>query len=112
MPWEGYNYEDAIILSGPREGRRPHVDPDRRARGDARDTKLGARRSPGTSSNLSEEIPRRLGTKRALSRRCRGRAADVLVASVTPKGETEQTPRKACYRAIFGEKPVRSETPA
>jgi DNA-directed RNA polymerase subunit beta len=100
MPWEGYNYEDAIILSE-RLVRDDvltsiHIE---KHEVDARDTKLGAEEITRDIPNLSEEILKDLD-ERGIIRI----GAEVLVGKVTPKGETELTPEERLLRAIFGEK--------
>ncbi len=105
MPWEGYNYEDAIILS------------ERLVRDDvltsihiheheidARDTKLGAEEITRDIPNLSEEILRDLDERGIIRIGAEVGPGDVLVGKVTPKGETELTPEERLLRAIFGEK--------
>ena len=105
MPWEGYNYEDAIILSrAPRRRRRAHLDPHRGAR-DRRPRHQARRRGdhPGHPERRRGG-PRGPRRARHHPHRCRGRPGDVLVGKVTPKGETELTAEERLLRAIFGEK--------
>ncbi len=105
MAWEGYNYEDAIILS------------DRLVRDDvltsihiheheidARDTKLGPEEITRDIPNLSEEILADLDEEGIIRPGAEVGPGDVLVGKVTPKGETELTPEERLLRAIFGEK--------
>ncbi|MFZ9274980.1 MAG: DNA-directed RNA polymerase subunit beta, partial [Ilumatobacteraceae bacterium] len=105
MPWEGYNFEDAIILS------------DRLVRDDvltsihiheytvdARDTKLGPEEITRDIPNLSEDILRDLDERGVIRVGAEVGPGDVLVGKVTPKGETELTPEERLLRAIFGEK--------
>jgi len=105
MPWEGYNYEDAIILS------RRLVSDDvltsihiEEHEVDARDTKLGAEEITRDIPNLSEEILADLDERGIIRVGAEVGPGDVLVGKVTPKGETEQTPEERLLRAIFGEK--------
>jgi DNA-directed RNA polymerase subunit beta len=96
MPWEGYNYEDAIILSE-RLVRDDvltsiHIE---EHEVDARDTKLGAEEITRDIPNLLRGDPGRPRRPRHHPHRRRGRPGDILVGKVTPKGETEQTPRSA-----------------
>jgi DNA-directed RNA polymerase subunit beta len=105
MPWEGYNYEDAIILSE-RMVRDDvltsiHID---EHEVDARDTKLGAEEITRDIPNLSEEILKDLDERGIIRIGAEVGAGDVLVGKVTPKGETELTPEERLLRAIFGEK--------
>ena len=105
MPWEGYNFEDAIILS------------DRLVRDDvltsihiheytvdARDTKLGPEEITRDIPNLSDDILRDLDERGVIRVGAEVGPGDVLVGKVTPKGETELTPEERLLRAIFGEK--------
>jgi DNA-directed RNA polymerase subunit beta len=105
MPWEGYNYEDAIILSE-RLVRDDvltsiHIE---EHEVDARDTKLGAEEITRDIPNLSEEILADLDDRGIIRVGAEVEPGDVLVGKVTPKGETEQTPEERLLRAIFGEK--------
>jgi DNA-directed RNA polymerase subunit beta len=105
MPWEGYNFEDAIILSE-RLVRDDvltsiHIE---EHEVDARDTKLGAEEITRDIPNLSEEILGDLDERGIVRIGAEVDAGDVLVGKVTPKGETEQTPEERLLRAIFGEK--------
>ncbi|MHB8437809.1 MAG: DNA-directed RNA polymerase subunit beta [Acidimicrobiales bacterium] len=105
MPWEGYNFEDAIILSE-RLVRDDvltsiHIE---EHEVDARDTKLGAEEITRDIPNLSEEILADLDERGIIRIGAEVDAGDVLVGKVTPKGETEQTPEERLLRAIFGEK--------
>jgi DNA-directed RNA polymerase subunit beta len=105
MPWEGYNYEDAIILSQ-RLVRDDvltsiHIE---EHEVDARDTKLGAEEITRDIPNLSEEILADLDERGIIRVGAEVGPGDVLVGKVTPKGETEQTPEERLLRAIFGEK--------
>ncbi|MEY3033972.1 MAG: DNA-directed polymerase beta subunit [Actinomycetota bacterium] len=105
MPWEGYNFEDAIILS------------DRLVKDDvltsihiheyvidARDTKLGPEEITRDIPNLSDDILRDLDDRGVIRVGAEVNPGDVLVGKVTPKGETELTPEERLLRAIFGEK--------
>jgi DNA-directed RNA polymerase subunit beta len=105
MPWEGYNFEDAIILS------------ERLVRDDvltsihihehevdARDTKLGPEEITRDIPNLSDDILADLDDRGIIRVGAEVGPGDVLVGKVTPKGETELTPEERLLRAIFGEK--------
>ena len=105
MPWEGYNYEDAIILSE-RLVRDDvltsiHIE---EHEVDARDTKLGAEEITRDIPNLSDDILKDLDERGIIRVGADVSAGDVLVGKVTPKGETELTPEERLLRAIFGEK--------
>ena len=105
MPWEGYNFEDAIILSE-RLVRDDvltsiHI---KEHEVDARDTKLGPEEITRDIPNLSEEILADLDERGIIRIGAEVEAGDVLVGKVTPKGETELTPEERLLRAIFGEK--------
>ncbi|MBI4883642.1 MAG: DNA-directed RNA polymerase subunit beta [Actinobacteria bacterium] len=105
MPWEGYNFEDAIILS------ERLVKDDvltsihiKEHEVDARDTKLGAEEISRDIPNLSDDILRDLDDRGIIRVGAEVGPGDVLVGKVTPKGETELTPEERLLRAIFGEK--------
>jgi len=105
IPWEGYNFEDAIILS------ERLVKDDvltsihiHEHEVDARDTKLGPEEITRDIPNLSEEILRDLDERGIIRVGAEVGPGDVLVGKVTPKGETELTPEERLLRAIFGEK--------
>jgi DNA-directed RNA polymerase subunit beta len=105
MPWEGYNFEDAIILS------ERLVKDDvltsihiHEKEVDARDTKLGPEEITRDIPNLSEDIVRDLDEFGIIRVGAEVGPGDVLVGKVTPKGETELTPEERLLRAIFGEK--------
>ncbi|AKT51272.1 DNA-directed RNA polymerase subunit beta [Arsenicicoccus sp. oral taxon 190] len=105
MPWEGHNYEDAIILS------QRLVQDDTLSsihieehEVDARDTKLGAEEITRDIPNVSEEVLADLDERGIIRIGAEVRDGDLLVGKVTPKGETELTPEERLLRAIFGEK--------
>ncbi|MDA8081851.1 MAG: DNA-directed RNA polymerase subunit beta [Actinomycetota bacterium] len=105
MPWEGYNYEDAIILSERlvRDDVLTSIHIEEHEI-DARDTKLGAEEITRDIPNLSEEILADLDERGIIRIGAEVDAGDILVGKVTPKGETELTPEERLLRAIFGEK--------
>jgi DNA-directed RNA polymerase subunit beta len=105
MPWEGFNYEDAIILSERlvRDDVLTSIHIEEHEI-DARDTKLGAEEITRDIPNLSEEILADLDDRGIIRVGADVGPGDVLVGKVTPKGETEQTPEERLLRAIFGEK--------
>ena len=105
MPWEGHNFEDAIILSQ-RLVREDvlssiHIE---EFEVDARDTKLGPEEITRDIPNVSEEALADLDERGIIRIGAEVVAGDVLVGKVTPKGETELTPEERLLRAIFGEK--------
>jgi DNA-directed RNA polymerase subunit beta len=105
MPWEGHNYEDAIILS------QRLVQDDvlssihiEEHEVDARDTKLGPEEITRDIPNVSEEVLADLDERGIIRIGADVVTGDILVGKVTPKGETELTPEERLLRAIFGEK--------
>ncbi|HIV59522.1 MAG TPA: DNA-directed RNA polymerase subunit beta [Candidatus Stackebrandtia faecavium] len=105
MPWEGQNYEDAIILSSRLVQEDVltsiHID---EHEVDARDTKLGPEEITREIPNVSEEMLSDLDERGIIRIGAEVRDGDILVGKVTPKGETELTPEERLLRAIFGEK--------
>ena len=105
MPWEGYNFEDAIILSERLVKEDVltsiHI---KEYEVDARDTKLGPEEITRDIPNLSEDILADLDDRGIIRVGAEVGPGDVLVGKVTPKGETELTPEERLLRAIFGEK--------
>jgi DNA-directed RNA polymerase subunit beta len=105
MPWEGHNYEDAIILS------QRIVQDDvlssihiEEHEVDARDTKLGPEEITRDIPNVSDEVLADLDDRGIIRIGAEVVTGDILVGKVTPKGETELTPEERLLRAIFGEK--------
>ena len=105
MTWEGYNYEDAVLIN------------ERMVRDDvytsihieeyeceARDTKLGAEEITREIPNVSDDALKDLDEEGVVRIGAEVQAGDILVGKVTPKGETELTAEERLYRAIFGEK--------
>jgi DNA-directed RNA polymerase subunit beta len=105
MPWEGHNFEDAIILSERLVKddvlTSIHIE---EHEVDARDTKLGAEEITRDIPNVSEEILKDLDERGIVRIGAEVAPGDYLVGKVTPKGETELTPEERLLRAIFGEK--------
>src|SRR5450756_1567272 len=105
MPWEGYNYEDAIILSERLVQddvlTSIHIE---EHEVDARDTKLGAEEITRDIPNVSEDMLADLDDRGIIRIGAEVGTGDILVCKVTPKGETELTPEERLLRAIFGEK--------
>jgi len=105
MPWEGHNYEDAIILSQRliQDDTLTSIHIEEHEI-DARDTKLGAEEITRDIPNVSEEVLADLDDRGIIRIGAVVQPGDVLVGKVTPKGETELTPEERLLRAIFGEK--------
>ncbi|MFZ5983090.1 MAG: DNA-directed RNA polymerase subunit beta [Acidobacteriota bacterium] len=105
MPWRGYNYEDAILLS------EKLVEEDvftsihiEELEIEARDTKLGKEEITRDIPNISETYLRDLDESGIIRIGAHVKPGDILVGKVTPKGETQMTPEEKLLRAIFGEK--------
>ena len=105
MPWEGHNYEDAIVLSERlvKEDVLTSIHIEEHEV-DARDTKLGAEEMTRDIPNVSEETSKDLDERGIVRIGAEVNPGDYLVGKVTPKGETELTPEERLLRAIFGEK--------
>lgn len=105
MPWEGYNYEDAILISEKlvREDvfTSIHIE---EHECDARDTKLGPEEITRDIPNVGEEVLKDLDERGIIRIGAEVDPGDILVGKVTPKGETELTAEERLLRAIFGEK--------
>jgi len=105
MPWEGYNYEDAVLLSENLVKRdiytSIHIE---EYECDARDTKLGPEEITRDIPNVAEDALRDLDETGIICIGAEVRPGDILVGKVTPKGETELTAEERLLRAIFGEK--------
>ena len=105
MPWNGYNFEDAILIS--RKIVKDdiftsiHIDEFEVA---ARDTKLGPEEIPRDIPNLGEEALKNLSTDGVIRIGAEVKPGDILVGKITPKSETELAPEERLLRAIFGEK--------
>lgn len=105
MPWQGFNFEDAILIS------RELVEEDvytsihiEEYECDARDTKLGPEEITRDIPNVGEDQMKDLDDRGIVRIGAEVRSGDILVGKVTPKGETELTPEERLLRAIFGEK--------
>jgi len=105
MPWRGYNFEDAIVIS------------ERLVKNDVfsslhvneielevRDTKRGEEELTGEIPNVSEDATRQLDERGIIRIGAKVKQGDILIGKVTPKGETDPTPEEKLLRAIFGEK--------
>ena len=105
MSWEGFNFEDAIILSERLVKddvlTSIHIE---EHEVDARDTKLGAEEITRDIPNVGEEVLANLDERGIVRIGAEVNPGDILVGKVTPKGETELTPEERLLRAIFGEK--------
>ena len=105
MPWEGHNFEDAIILSQRLVAEDVlssiHIE---EHEVDARDTKLGPEEITRDLPNVADEILADLDERGIIRIGAEVQPGDILVGKVTPKGETELTPEERLLRAIFGEK--------
>ena len=105
MPWEGYNYEDAILLSEKLVKEDVftsiHIE---EYECDARDTKLGPEEITRDIPNVGEDALKDLDERGIIRVGAEVRPGDILVGKVTPKGETELTAEERLLRAIFGEK--------
>ncbi len=105
MPWEGYNYEDAILLSEKLVKEDVftsiHIE---EYECEARDTKLGAEEITSDIPNVGEDQLKDLDARGIIRIGAEVRPGDILVGKVTPKGETELTAEERLLRAIFGEK--------
>jgi len=105
MPWEGYNYEDAVLLSEdlPKKDLYTSIHIEE-YECDARDTKLGSEEITREIPNVSEDSTKNLDENGIIMIGADVYPGDVLVGKVTPKGETELTPEERLLRAIFGDK--------
>ncbi|QCP36903.1 DNA-directed RNA polymerase beta subunit [Anaerostipes rhamnosivorans] len=105
MTWEGYNYEDAVLLSERLVQEdvytSVHIE---EYEAEARDTKLGQEEITRDLAGLSEDVLKDLDENGIIRIGAEVRAGDILVGKVTPKGETELTAEERLLRAIFGEK--------
>ena len=105
MPWEGYNFEDAVLINERlvREDSLTslHIE---EYESDARDTKLGPEEITRDIPNVSEDALKNLDERGIIRIGAEVDSGDILVGKVTPKGETELTAEERLLRAIFGEK--------
>ncbi len=105
MPWRGYNFEDAIIVSEKlvKEDYYTSIHIEE-FEIEARDTKLGPEEITRDIPNISESFLRSLDDSGIIHTGAKVKPGDILVGKVTPKGETQLTPEEKLLRAIFGEK--------
>ncbi len=105
MPWKGYNFEDAIVISE-RVAREDiftslHID---EYTLDVRDTKLGVEELTADIPNVSEEATKDLDENGLIRVGAEVKPGDILIGKITPKGESDPTPEEKLLRAIFGDK--------
>ncbi|HZU15578.1 MAG TPA: DNA-directed RNA polymerase subunit beta, partial [Candidatus Dormibacteraeota bacterium] len=105
MPWEGYNFEDAILLSEDivKEDKYTSIHIEE-FEIEARDTKLGPEEITRDIPNVSDEALRNLDERGIVYMGAEVESGDILVGKITPKGETELSAEERLLRAIFGEK--------
>ncbi len=105
MPWKGYNFEDAIVISEKvvREDIFTSIHVDEYSL-DVRDTKLGAEELTHDIPNVSEEATKDLDENGMIRIGAEVRPGDILIGKITPKGESDPTPEEKLLRAIFGDK--------
>jgi len=104
MPWKGYNFEDAIVISEKvvREDIFTSIHIDEYAL-DVRDTKLGAEELTADIPNVSEEATKDLDENGMIRIGAEIKPGDILIGKITPKGESDPTPEEKLLRAIFGD---------
>jgi DNA-directed RNA polymerase subunit beta len=105
MPWKGYNFEDAIVISEKvvREDIFTSVHIDEYSL-DVRDTKLGTEELTDDIPNVSEEATKDLDENGMIRIGAEVHPGDILIGKITPKGESDPTPEEKLLRAIFGDK--------
>jgi DNA-directed RNA polymerase subunit beta len=105
MPWKGYNFEDAIVISERvvREDIFTSIHVDEYAL-EVRDTKLGAEELTNDIPNVSEEATKDLDENGMIRIGAEVKPGDILIGKITPKGESDPTPEEKLLRAIFGDK--------
>jgi DNA-directed RNA polymerase subunit beta len=105
MPWKGYNFEDAIVISEKvvKEDIFTSIHIDEYSL-EVRDTKLGAEELTNDIPNVSEEATKDLDENGMIRIGAEVKPGDILVGKITPKGESDPTPEEKLLRAIFGDK--------
>ncbi|MFV0592903.1 MAG: DNA-directed RNA polymerase subunit beta [Draconibacterium sp.] len=105
MPWQGYNYEDAIVISERivREDVFTSVHVDEYSL-EVRDTKRGVEEFTSDIPNVSEEATRNLDENGLIRIGANVKPGDILIGKITPKGESDPSPEEKLLRAIFGDK--------
>jgi len=104
MPWKGYNFEDAIVISEKvvREDIFTSIHIDEYSL-DVRDTRLGAEELTNDIPNVSEEATKNLDENGMIRIGAEVKPGDILIGKITPKGESDPTPEEKLLRAIFGD---------
>ncbi len=105
MPWKGYNFEDAIVISEKvvREDIFTSIHIDEYSL-DVRDTKLGSEELTNDIPNVSEDATKELDESGMIRIGAEVKPGDILIGKITPKGESDPTPEEKLLRAIFGDK--------
>lgn len=105
MPWKGYNFEDAIVISEKvvRDDIFTSIHIDEYSL-EVRDTKLGAEELTADIPNVSEDATRELDENGIIRIGAEVKPGDILIGKITPKGESDPTPEEKLLRAIFGDK--------
>lgn len=105
MPWKGYNFEDAIVISEKiiREDIFTSIHIDEYTL-EVRDTKRGMEELTPDIPNVSEEATKDLDDKGIIRIGAEVKEGDILIGKITPKGETDPSPEEKLLRAIFGDK--------
>ena len=105
MPWQGYNYEDAIVISERivRDDIFTSIHIDEYSL-EVRDTKRGAEEFTSDIPNVSEEATRNLDENGLIRIGAIVKPGDILIGKITPKGESDPSPEEKLLRAIFGDK--------
>merc|ERR1712086_419800 len=105
MPWKGYNFEDAIVISEKvvRQDIFTSIHIDEYSL-DVRDTKLGTEELTDDIPNVSEEATKDLDENGMIRIGAEVNPGDILIGKITPKGESDPTPEEKLLRAIFGDK--------
>jgi DNA-directed RNA polymerase subunit beta len=106
MPWKGYNFEDAIVISEKvvRQDIFTSIHIDEYSI-DVRDTKLGTEELTDDIPNISEEATKDLDENGMIRIGAEVQSGDILIGKITPKGESDPSPEEKLLRAIFGDKP-------
>jgi len=105
MPWKGYNFEDAIVISERmvREDIFTSIHVDEYSL-EVRETKRGMEELTSDIPNVSEEATKNLDERGIIRVGCEVKEGDILIGKITPKGETDPSPEEKLLRAIFGDK--------
>src|SRR5690606_30950008 len=105
MPWQGYNFEDAIVISEKvvREDSFTYIHIEEFEL-EVRDTKMGEEERTAEITNVSEETVKNLDENGIVRVGTEVKEGDILIGKITPKGESDPTPEEKLLRAIFGDK--------